>query len=269
MGARSDFEAVEKSVNLGGRPSASAYDERRYASTPRHVVPSRHGLLPAIVGRATVPRSPPRWLRMESCVFRSATDHGVLASCARPSIVLGGISRFRGLRPRNGSASRPCAVAIHIVDRNCARRQTTAVPTNLLDCGGLAASARQVTFEQSGVAATGSGKDRDGGHSTTRVRQGGPSLLFVAHRGIDSRQELATFRVALHDGNFGEKQTGTGQADCRDTVFSVHPVPSSQRLRHRFKATAFEVVIWTRFHHAAADTTQPCSHTSAPGLQWG
>lgn len=102
------------------------------------------------------------------------------------------------------------------------------------------------------VAATGTGKTVIAALDYARQR-GRPRLLFVAHRDRILDQSLATFRVALRDGNFGEKLTGRDKPIVGTHVFASIQSLHTERLQ-ALPESAYDVVIVDEFHHAAADT---------------
>lgn len=103
------------------------------------------------------------------------------------------------------------------------------------------------------VAATGTGKTIVAALDYRRLRDLLPRarLLFVAHRREILDQSLATFRVVLRDGAFGELLVGGAHADRWEHVFasvqSLHP----DRL-DALPPDHFDVLIVDEFHHAAA-----------------
>ncbi len=102
------------------------------------------------------------------------------------------------------------------------------------------------------VAATGTGKTVIAALDYARL-PGRPRLLFVAHRDRILEQSLATFRVALQDGNFGEKMTGREKPIVGSHVFASVQSLHKQRLLS-LAPDAYDVVIVDEFHHAAAPT---------------
>jgi superfamily II DNA or RNA helicase/HKD family nuclease len=102
------------------------------------------------------------------------------------------------------------------------------------------------------VAATGTGKTVIAALDYARLPDR-PSLLFVAHRDRILEQSLATFRVAVRDGNFGEKLTGRDRPIAGTHVFASVQSLHARRLA-ALSPSAYDVVIVDEFHHAAADT---------------
>lgn len=102
------------------------------------------------------------------------------------------------------------------------------------------------------VAATGTGKTVIAALDYAR-QTGRPTLLFVAHRDRILDQSLATFRVAVRDGNFGEKLTGRERPILGRHVFASVQSLHDERLRG-VSPDAYDVVIIDEFHHAAART---------------
>lgn len=102
------------------------------------------------------------------------------------------------------------------------------------------------------VAATGTGKTVISALDYAR-QPGRPRLLFVAHRDRILDQSLATFRVALRDGSFGEKLTGRDKPILGTHVFASVQSLHADRLRE-LAPEAFEFVVVDEFHHAAAPT---------------
>lgn len=102
------------------------------------------------------------------------------------------------------------------------------------------------------VAATGTGKTVMAALDYAR-QPGRPSLLFVAHRAEILQQSLATYRVALRDGNFGELLTGKHKPIRGEHIFatiqSLHATRLATVARNRYR-----VVVIDEFHHAAAET---------------
>jgi superfamily II DNA or RNA helicase/HKD family nuclease len=102
------------------------------------------------------------------------------------------------------------------------------------------------------VAATGTGKTVIAALDYAKLPNR-PRLLFVAHQDRILDQSLATFRVAVRDGNFGEKLTGREKPILGHHVFAS--IQSLHQTRLRQLATdAYDVVVVDEFHHAAADT---------------
>lgn len=101
------------------------------------------------------------------------------------------------------------------------------------------------------VMATGTGKTIVAALDYKRLRASGKvdSLLFVAHRKEILTQSLATFRVVLKDGSFGELLVD-GQRPSR----WQHVFASIQSLRHlpQLAPDRFDMVVVDEFHHAAA-----------------
>lgn len=102
------------------------------------------------------------------------------------------------------------------------------------------------------VAATGTGKTVIAALDYAR-QPGRPSVLFVAHRDRILDQSLATFRVALRDGNFGEKLTGRDKPILGRHVFASVQSLHADRLQD-LAPDAYDIVIIDEFHHAAANT---------------
>lgn len=102
------------------------------------------------------------------------------------------------------------------------------------------------------VAATGTGKTVIAALDYAR-QPGRPSLLFVAHRDRILDQSLATYRIALQDGNFGEKLTGRDRPVVGRHVFASVQSLHADRLA-ALDPAAYAVVVVDEFHHAAADT---------------
>lgn len=117
------------------------------------------------------------------------------------------------------------------------------------------------------VAATGTGKTVISALDYAR-QPGRPRLLFVAHRDHILDQSLATFRIALRDGNFGEKLTGQSKPIRGTHVFASVQSLHEQRLRD-LPRDAFEVVIVDEFHHAAAPTYEALLNHLQPRLLLG
>lgn len=105
------------------------------------------------------------------------------------------------------------------------------------------------------VAATGTGKTIVAALDYRRLRDDLPRarLLFVAHRREILEQSLATFRVVLRDGAFGELLLGGAHADRWDHVFASVQSLDADRL-DALPADHFDVLIVDEFHHAAAPT---------------
>jgi superfamily II DNA or RNA helicase len=105
------------------------------------------------------------------------------------------------------------------------------------------------------VAATGTGKTVVAALDYARLRRqrGEASLLFVAHRKEILDQSLATFRVAVRDGHFGELLAGGQRPTRGQHVFASVQSLHDDRLA-TFAPDAFDVVIVDEFHHAAAPT---------------
>lgn len=105
------------------------------------------------------------------------------------------------------------------------------------------------------VAATGTGKTIVAALDYRALRATLPDdrLLFVAHRREILEQSLATFRVALRDGAFGELLVDGARPDGWRHVFASIQSLSADQLGS-IPPDAFDVVIVDEFHHAAAST---------------
>ena len=105
------------------------------------------------------------------------------------------------------------------------------------------------------VAATGSGKTIVAALDYKRLRKELPRdrLLFVAHRREILDQSLATFRVVLRDGAFGERFVAGDRPDKWSHVFASVQSLSEKEL-DAIAPDYFDVVIIDEFHHAAAPT---------------
>ncbi|MCK5806602.1 MAG: DEAD/DEAH box helicase family protein, partial [Lentisphaeria bacterium] len=117
------------------------------------------------------------------------------------------------------------------------------------------------------VAATGTGKTVIAALDYA-LQPGRPRLLFVAHRDHILDQSLATFRVALRDGGFGEKLTGREKPIVGTHVFASVQSLHERRLKE-LAPDAFEVVIVDEFHHAAAPTYKALLEHLQPKLLLG
>ncbi len=117
------------------------------------------------------------------------------------------------------------------------------------------------------VAATGTGKTVIAALDYARL-PGRPSLLFVAHRDRILDQSLATFRVALRDGSFGEKLTGREKPVLGRHVFASVQSLHADRLRD-LAPDAYDVVVVDEFHHAAAPTYDALLEHLQPKLLLG
>ena len=102
------------------------------------------------------------------------------------------------------------------------------------------------------VAATGTGKTVIAALDYSR-QSGRPRLLFVAHRDSILDQSLATFRLALQDGSFGEKLTGRDRPLLGTHVFASVQSLHERRLRD-LHPDSYTFVVVDEFHHAAAPT---------------
>jgi len=117
----------------------------------------------------------------------------------------------------------------------------------------LASERARGYFRNLVVAATGTGKTVVAALDYKRLREQlpGSRLLFVAHRRELLEQSLATYRVVLKDGNFGELHVGDDRP-----VHGKHVFASIQSLHARgveaLDPQAFDVVVVDEFHHAAA-----------------
>ncbi len=105
------------------------------------------------------------------------------------------------------------------------------------------------------VAATGTGKTVVAALDFRRLRKqmDNPTLLFVAHRKEILDQSLATFRVVLRDGIFGEKLYGGRLPEGGRYVFASIQSFRNDRLE-RIDPDYYDVIIIDEFHHAAAKT---------------
>ncbi len=105
------------------------------------------------------------------------------------------------------------------------------------------------------VAATGTGKTVVAAMDYARLRKefGEASLLFVAHRQEILKQSQATFRVAVQDGNFGERLVGKHRPTKGQHVFASIQALHEGRIEG-LVANAYDVVIVDEFHHAAASS---------------
>jgi superfamily II DNA or RNA helicase/HKD family nuclease len=105
------------------------------------------------------------------------------------------------------------------------------------------------------VAATGTGKTVVAALDYRRLRasEGPLKLLFVAHRREILDQSLATFRVVLKDGAFGEQLVAGRRPVRGDHGFASIQSLNENRIRELDPAF-YDVVIVDEFHHAAAPT---------------
>jgi superfamily II DNA or RNA helicase len=117
------------------------------------------------------------------------------------------------------------------------------------------------------VAATGTGKTVIAALDYAR-QPGRPSLLFVAHRDRILEQSMATFRLAVRDGSFGEKLTGREKPVVGTHVFASVQSLHQKRLRG-LDPKAFDVVIVDEFHHAAAPTYEAVLEHLRPRILLG
>lgn len=117
------------------------------------------------------------------------------------------------------------------------------------------------------VAATGTGKTVIAALDYARQPRR-PSLLFVAHRESILEQSLATFRVALRDGSFGEKLVGGERPVQGRHVFASIQSLHARRLRG-LDPEAYEVVVIDEFHHAAAESYRALLDYLRPRLLLG
>jgi superfamily II DNA or RNA helicase len=117
------------------------------------------------------------------------------------------------------------------------------------------------------VAATGTGKTVIAALDYAR-QPGRPRLLFVAHRDSILDQSLATFRVALRDGSFGEKLTGRQKPIVGSHVFASIQSLHEHRLQE-LSPTTYDVVVVDEFHHASADTYDKLLRHLQPRLLLG
>ncbi|MEQ1505445.1 MAG: DUF3427 domain-containing protein, partial [Myxococcota bacterium] len=117
------------------------------------------------------------------------------------------------------------------------------------------------------IAATGTGKTVIAALDYAR-QPGRPSLLFVAHRDRILDQSLAAFRVAVRDGNYGEKLTGREKPVVGRHVFASIQALHVDRLA-ALAPDAFDVVVVDEFHHSAADTYDALLRHLRPKLLLG
>ncbi len=103
------------------------------------------------------------------------------------------------------------------------------------------------------VAATGTGKTVMAAVDYARLceRPGRNRLLFVAHREEILKQSLATFRLALRKGDFGELWVrGQSPKDWEHVFASIQSL--SHATLEDLAPDHFDVVVVDEFHHAAA-----------------
>lgn len=117
------------------------------------------------------------------------------------------------------------------------------------------------------VAATGTGKTVIAALDYAR-QPGRPRLLFVAHRDHILEQSLATFRIALRNGNFGEKLTGREKPILGSHVFASIQSLHERRLTE-LDPESYDVVVIDEFHHSAADTYDTLLRHVRPKLLLG
>jgi superfamily II DNA or RNA helicase len=110
------------------------------------------------------------------------------------------------------------------------------------------------------VAATGTGKTVVSAFDYRRFRQSRPGrpsrLLFVAHRKEILSQSLETFRMILHDLNFGDLLVGGVTPASLDHLFVSIQSFYSQELMARTSPDFYDYIVVDEFHHAAAPTYQ-------------
>ncbi len=101
------------------------------------------------------------------------------------------------------------------------------------------------------VAATGTGKTVIAALDYARLHSTLPRarLLFVAHREEILQQSLATFRVAVRDGYFGELLVGRHRPVAGDHVFASIQSLHADRIS-TLDPEHYDVVIVDEFHHA-------------------
>ncbi|MEM9488696.1 MAG: DEAD/DEAH box helicase family protein, partial [Myxococcota bacterium] len=120
------------------------------------------------------------------------------------------------------------------------------------------------------VAATGTGKTVVAALDYARVRAqlGEATLLFVAHRREILQQSLATFRIAVGDGNFGELLTAGHRPTRGQHVFASIQSLHGERLSG-LASDAYDVVIVDEFHHAEAPTYRRLLERLGPKILLG
>jgi superfamily II DNA or RNA helicase/HKD family nuclease len=246
-----DVEALEGLRELGAQIRVS-YDERRTRLHAKAWLFHREsGFSTAVVGSSNLSHSALR----DGCEWNvrlSQRDNPALIAKFRttfdqywddPSFEPYDRDRFLASVGRRRDAARDALA--HVVELRALPHQATVLES-------LRAERERGHCRNLVVAATGTGKTVVAALDYARLPNR-PRLLFVAHQDRILDQSLATFRVALRDGNFGEKLTGREKPIVGQHVFASIQSLHQRRLR-ALAPNAYEVVVVDEFHHAAADT---------------
>jgi superfamily II DNA or RNA helicase len=250
MGA-TEVEALEGLKELGAQVRVS-YDERRTRLHAKAWLFHREtGFSTAIVGSSNLSTAALR----DGCEWNvrlSQRDNGALLAKFRttfdqywddPSFEPYDRERFQQSVGRRYDSARDALA--HVV-------QLRALPHQEFVLEALRTEREAGHHRNLVVAATGTGKTVIAALDYARMPNR-PRLLFVAHQDRILDQSLATFRVAVRDGNFGEKLTGREKPILGHHVFASIQSLHERRLRE-LAPDAYDVVVVDEFHHAAADT---------------
>ncbi|MCA9513316.1 MAG: DEAD/DEAH box helicase family protein, partial [Myxococcales bacterium] len=262
----SDAEAVEALRELGAEIRVS-YDERRTRLHAKAWLFHRaSGFGTAIIGSSNLSHAALR----DGCEWNvrlSRRDNpGLLAKFQTtfdqywgdPAFEPFEPARFRAAGARRRDPARDALA--HVV-------RLSALPHQVAVLEALEAERAAGHWRNLVVASTGTGKTVVAALDYAR-QPGRPRLLFVAHRDRILDQSLATFRVALNDGHFGEKLTGRDKPILGTHVFASIQSLHAGRLRE-LAPEAFEIVVVDEFHHAAAPTYEALLGHLRPRLLLG
>jgi superfamily II DNA or RNA helicase len=250
MGA-SDVEALEGLRELGADIRVSYDDRRTRLHAKAWLFERQSGFSTAIIGSSNLSTAALR----DGCEWNvrlSRTDNAALLAKFRttfaqywedPSFEPYEAERFRQVVGTRRDRSRDALASVV---------RLSPLPHQEAVLEALEAERQAGHHRNLVVAATGTGKTVISALDYAR-QPGRPRLLFVAHRDRILDQSLATFRVALQDGNFGEKLTGQDRPILGRHVFASVQSLHEKRLR-TLDPAAFEVVVVDEFHHAAAPT---------------
>lgn len=247
----SEIEAVQAFADLGAEVRVSYDDRRTRLHAKAWLFHRDSGFSTAIVGSSNLSSAALR----DGCEWNvrvSQRDNAGLWAKLRttfdqywedPSFEPFAAARFeQATRPRTDAGRDALARLLEL----------RPLPHQLAVLDALAAERAAGHSRNLVVAATGTGKTVIAALDYARL-PGRPRLLFVAHRDRILDQALATFRVALKDGNFGEKHTGASKPVVGAHVFASIQALHEERLA-ALPPDAYDVVIVDEFHHAAAKT---------------
>lgn len=116
------------------------------------------------------------------------------------------------------------------------------------------------------ISATGTGKTYAAAFGAQRLRP--KRILFVVHREQIARQAMKTFRNVFGNSHSMGILSGNEQGHMSDFVFATVQTISKEETLHRFKRSAFDIIIIDEVHRAGAKSYQRIMQYFEPGLMF-